>query len=255
MRRLFGSVLVVSIGLFLVYACAPKTPDEFDNEKQLYEYGLKLYNEGKYSEAITFFETFKNKYPTSQLIADAEFNLAESYFKKGDWLEAIFAYQNFRTLHPTNPRVPSALLRIAQSYYKQMPGSIDRDQTNTTNCINTIDELSARYPGSEEAKESAKMLAKCKRMLAERELYIANFYLKQKSYSAALGRLESLKQLDQFKDLKEEALYKLAFSYHKLKDRDKSIENLNELLGMDPGENYRRKANELLAKLSTRGQN
>ena len=246
-RKLTLGLIIASI--FLFSSCAPKTPADFNNEKDIYEYGLQLFEDGKYTEAVSFFETLKNKYPTSPYITDAEFKLGESHFKKGDYIEAIYAFQSFTSLHPTNPNVPTALYRIAVSYFKQIPGSIDRDQTNTTNCINVVEDLSRRYPKFDEIAKADEILTKCKRMLAERELYVANFYLKQKSYGAALGRLETIKNNYDFRDLRQEALYKLALSYSNLKDRDKTIENLTALLGMNPGENYKKKANQLLAKI------
>lgn len=250
MQMKFLSAFILLTAFISIFSCAPKNPADFNNEKDLYEYGLKLFNGEKYNEASNFFETFKNKYPTSPYITEAEFKLGESYFKKRDWMEAVYAFQNFKALHPTNPKVPDAMYRIAVSYFKQIPGGIDRDQTNTTNCISTIEELLSRYPNFSETSKAQDLLTKCKRMLAERELYIANFYLKQKEYKAALGRLETIKNIYEFKDLKEEAIYKLALSYHKLKDKDKTIENLNELLGMDPEETYKKKARALMAKIS-----
>jgi len=244
-RYFIASILILVIFL----GCAPKSPDEFDNEKELYEYGLKLFERRDYMDAAKFFETFKNKYPTSPFITEAEFKLGESHFKSREYIEAIYAFQNFKYLHPTNPKVPIAMHRIAMSYYKQIPNSIDRDQTNTVNCMNVLKELLARYPNFEDAKKASQTLTKCKRMIAERELYIANFYMNQKSYKAALGRLESIKSTYNFKDLQQEAIYKLAYSYHKLNDRDKTIENLNELLGMNPDDSFKRKANKLIAKI------
>ena len=241
---------IALVVIVFCFSCAPKTPEEFDNEKALYEYGLKLFNDKSYSDAAKFFESFKNRYPTSQLISEAEFNLAESYYKKGDYIEAVYSFQNFIYLHPTNPKVPTALYRIALSYHKQMPSTIDRDQSDTRNCINTINDLLARYPDFEEAQKAKDILTQCLRTLAKREMYIADFYLNQRSYKAALGRLETVKQDYKFKDLKQEATYKLALSYHKLHERDKAIENLNELLSMNPDNEYKNKANKLIAKLS-----
>jgi outer membrane protein assembly factor BamD len=252
MKAVTGIIITIALVMF---SCAAKTPADFDNEKELFDYGMKLFNSKNYTESAKFFETYKNKYPTGSFISESEFKLAESYFRKGDYIEAIYAFQSFKSLHPTNPKVPQAVYLTGVSYYKQMPGTIDRDQTNTVNCINTLDELVAKYPDFEDLTKAKDLVEKCKRMLAERELYIANFYLKQKEYKAALGRLEVIKNNYTFKDLREEATYKLAFSYNKLKDGDKARENLNALLAMEPSESYKKKAGELLSKLSESGKN
>jgi outer membrane protein assembly factor BamD len=248
--------LIILALFFNIFAgCAPKTPDEFDNARAMYEYGSRLFNEKRYTEAVDFFETLKNKYPSSPYITDAEFKLAESYFQKRDYIEAVYAFQNFKYLHPTNEKSALATFRIAQSYFEQIPGSIDRDQTNTVNAITWLRDLVASYPGFEKIDEAKEMLQKCKRMLAERELYVANFYFKNESYKAAVGRLESLKKEYDFRDLRQEAVYKLAYSYHKLNDKDKTLENINELLGMEPDAKYQEKADRLIKKIRKKEKN
>ena len=41
-----------------VAGCAPKLPADFKHEKPLFEYAVKLYDEGRYGEAAKFFEDF-----------------------------------------------------------------------------------------------------------------------------------------------------------------------------------------------------
>jgi len=244
---IFSVIFVLAVSFS---ACAPKSPDDFNTENNLYEYGMGLYNKKHYSQAVEFFDAFKNRYPVSPNITEIEYLLAESYYKKRDYIEAVYAFQNFRTLHPMDSRIPDAIFYTGMAYYKQVPKSIARDQTNATNCIQTLRELLQKYPNFKDKDKAMNIYSKCRIMLAKREMYIARFYMKQGSYNAAVGRLETLKKDYDFKELKEETLYRLAYSYFKLKNRDKSLENIDALIKAGASSDYKRKAEKIKAKLN-----
>jgi outer membrane protein assembly factor BamD len=76
-------------------------------------------------------------------------------------------------------------------HYHEME-AIDRDQTETIKARKEWEKLITRYPDSKFAPMAEKMLREVKQRLAKRELYIAEFYLKQKKYQAALSRFETI---------------------------------------------------------------
>jgi len=85
-------------------------------------------------------------------------------------------------------------------------------------------------------------------MLAERELYVANFYLGQKQYHAALLRLEGLRGNTDFGDLRAEAAYKLGYAYLKLDDQSKARELFSEVMKNPEAGHYRGEAEKFLNK-------
>jgi len=244
---IFTAIFVLLISFS---ACAPKSPDDFNAENNLYEYGMDLYKKKNYSQAVEFFDAFKNRYPVSPHITEIEYLLAESYYKKRDYIEAVYAFQNFRTLHPMDSRIPNAIFYTGMAYYKQVPKSVARDQTNATNCIQTLRDLLQKYPNFEDKDKAMNIYNKCRVLLAKREMYIAKFYMKQGSYNAAVGRLEILKKEYDFKELKQETLYRLAYSYYKLKNRDKTLENIDALIQMGTSSDYKKKAEKIKEKLN-----
>ena len=85
-------------------------------------------------------------------------------------------------------------------------------------------------------------------MLLGRDLYVANFYLKQKQYRAALLRLQSLYQTARFDDLQMEVAYKLGLVHHKLDQSEEARRILEEVANNPKAGKYQKRAKRLLSK-------
>lgn len=235
--------------ILFALGCEAPTPDKYTEDKALYEQAIKLFEDKQYTESISFFESLKNRFPDSPYRIDSELKIADAYFEKGEYFEAEIHYQTFRSLHPTHPKIPHVVFRRGLSHYERIPGGIDRDQTQTKHALNTFKELLRRWPGSSQAKESETYLEKCKLALAQRDLYVAGFYLKQNQYEAALQRLQAVRGNTDFHKLRAEAAYKLGYAYYKLKNPKSARKALEEVLQNPEAGKYRKKAKKLLGEL------
>ena len=77
------------------------------------------------------------------------------------------------------------------SYYQQLPDTIDRDLSLANDAIYNFNELIKKYPASEYMAQAQDFRRKAFTMLNEKELYIADFYFKEKIFDSALARYES----------------------------------------------------------------
>jgi outer membrane protein assembly factor BamD len=243
-RRLafFGLALVLG-------GCSVRKPEQFTEDKPLYEYAMKLYDKKDYEEAIPFLESLRNRFPQSPYALDVELKVADARYEKGDYAEAEVDYQTFRSLHPTNPKIPYVVYRLGLCHYKQIPKTIDRDQIHTERALEIFREVVSRWPIAPEAKEAQPLIVKCRRSLVSRDLYVASFYLKQKQYEAALVRLRELENQTEFEDLHAEATYTLGFAYYKLKETDQARRVLNSVASDTKAGEYASKAADLLKKI------
>ena len=145
----------------------------------------------RYEIAIQKYSEVKNKYPYSSLATAAELAIADVQFKRESYPEAQIAFQNFRDMHPKNPKVDYVIYKTGMSYFLQLPETIDRDLSLANDAIYSFNDLIKSYPASEHLKDAREKREKAFVMLAEKELYIADFYFKNKKYDSALLRYES----------------------------------------------------------------
>mgnify|MGYP001766010390 CR=1 FL=1 len=157
----------------------------------LYQKGAREYQEGRYKKAIESFQRVKERYPLHPMAIMAELGIADSHYSDKEYAEAEIAYGDFINLHPTNENLPYAMYQLGMCHFNQI-GSIDRDQTETIKAKKEFEKLVARYPDSKFALLAEQNILACRKKLAEKEFYVANFYFKMKKYKAALHRFEEI---------------------------------------------------------------
>ncbi len=141
----------------------PTQPAEKTKEKKeltpfdIYQAALKKLESGKLEEARTDFQDFIKKYKDSDLVDNAQFWIAESYYKEGSYEDAILEYDALINKYPKSNKVPGAMLKQAYSFLKL-------DDTNTAKVI--LNRLIQRFPNSKEAelaKKKLKSISKAKK--------------------------------------------------------------------------------------------
>jgi outer membrane protein assembly factor BamD len=108
------------------------------------------------------------------------------------------------------------------SIYFQIPESIDRDLILANSAIETFDELIKRFPDSEHIAEANQKRLECLKKLAEKELYITNFYLKKQRWDSALKRAEGLLNQHQGLGYEEKALARASLAARQVGQKELS---------------------------------
>ena len=145
----------------------------------------------RYEVAIQKYADVKNKFPYSSFATLSELAIADIQFKRESYPEAQIAFQNFRDLHPKHPKIDYVIFKTGMSYFLQLPETIDRDLSLANDAIYSFNDLIKTFPQTEYLKEAREKREKAFTMLAEKELYIADFYFRQKNYDSALTRYEA----------------------------------------------------------------
>lgn len=184
-----SKLLFILIVMNLFSGCStvdkdPTTAEEAFKIAQDYE------KADRYQVAIQRYTDVKNKFPYSSLATEAELAIADVHFKAEDYSDAQITYQNFRELHPKHPKSDYVVFKTGMSYYQQLPDTIDRDLTLANDAIYSFNELIKKYPTSTYLAEAEDYRKKAYSMLTEKELYIADFYFKEKIFDSALLRYE-----------------------------------------------------------------
>jgi outer membrane protein assembly factor BamD len=186
-------IVLVIFTLIFFSGCSlfKKDPLVRSSPEGLYARGSSEFNNGKYSKAREYYIRLKDEYPLHNLAILAELGIADSFYTDKQYIEAESAYSEFLSMHPTNENIPYVIYQMGICHYNQI-GTIDRDQSETVKARKEFERLIARFPESKLSKIAEKLLRECKQKQAEQEFYIGHFYFRQKKYTAALKRFETV---------------------------------------------------------------
>jgi len=192
MKRIIAATVII---FFLVSGCAQlkktwqaiRGEEDLGSAQELAWDGMDAYEEGKYSDAIEYFQKLKDWYPFSKYAILAELKIADANYHLKKYEEAIFAYEEFEKLHPRNEAIPYVIYQIGRCYFDQI-GTIDRDQSSAHKALETFERLAKQFPDDQYARSGSEHIIQCQKSLAGNDFYIGVFYFKSSHYPAAQQR-------------------------------------------------------------------
>ena len=133
-------------------------------------------------------------------------------YKQQNYDEAIDALNRFIALHPDNQDIAYAYYLKALCYYEQID-DVQRDQTSTYEAIQTLTDVTTRFPDSAYARDARIKLRLAQNRLAGHDMTIGRFYEKQHLYAAAVGRFQDVITSYQTTTYAPEAMERLTECY------------------------------------------
>jgi len=212
--------IILFISCLLLASCASKAPKKVGNPGDLYVDGVNLMKNKKYDDAIKKFSEIRENYPFDPFAFVATVKLGDAYFEKKDYILASGVYEDFFNTHPADENIPYVLIRLGECYEK-VSLSIDRDQAYTLKAIERYTYLKNRFSTSTYIKDAEERLKKLIQKLADRELYVGEFYYRTSQYNASVIRLEYF--LRKYAGAKgtDKALFYLSMSNRELNNMEK----------------------------------
>jgi outer membrane protein assembly factor BamD len=210
---------------------------------KLYEDGERLLFQEKYPAARDQFSWLVERHPESDLAPVARFLIGETYFRSKDFEKAAPEFETFVTLFPSNQIADLGQYRLARSYFDQMP-TVERDQKLTSQALTEFQKLIRLYPESRYAPDSIVKIEACRLRLAQKELWIAAFYVRQGKYESALPRFETVLKDYGRTPAVPEALFQKADALTRLGRNDEAATVLKRLVDEFPASEWSRRARE-----------
>jgi outer membrane protein assembly factor BamD len=208
--RLFACVLFP----LLLVACADDKdaplPDKPVNE--LYNAAEDLMDKKDYKEAARQFEEVERQHPYSQWATRAQLMEAYAFYEAMDYDNAITALDQFIQLHPGNASTPYAYYLKALCNYERL-ADVRRDQSFALNALKELQDVVSRFPETVYAKDAVLKIALVNDHLAGAEMEVGRNYMKQKIYTAAVGRFRTVVEKYQTTSHVPEALHRLVECY------------------------------------------
>jgi outer membrane protein assembly factor BamD len=175
-------------------SCSGKQVDPSD-PASLFQEAEDEIKSDHYLMALDHLRAIKNKFPYSNYSVEAQLRIADVYFLQESYPEAAASYESFRELHPKHEKVPYSMFRAAKSYFNDIPSKIARDLGAGQRALQAYAEFLAKFPNDPLAKEAREDVATVRNLLAEKEVYIGDFYSRENHYDSALGRYKKAMEL------------------------------------------------------------
>jgi outer membrane protein assembly factor BamD len=225
---------LILIGFFMIFgplflAGCGSDEKKGDTAEGAYELAQQYDKDERYEEAIRRYQEIKNKFPYSKYAVLSELAIADSNYRQESYPEAQVAYQSFKDLHPKHPQIDYVTFRLAMSYYNQLPPTSDRDLALASSTIVNFDEVIHQYPNSEYVKEAKEKKAAVVKLLAEKEMYIADFYFKKGQWDSARMRYEGEVKKYPGQEFEAKAMSRAVICAARASEMDRAHELLSQL--------------------------
>ena len=185
--------------IFLIVSCSSneELPDERLVEKELYDQAQSRLKSDSYSTAIISLESLESRFPFGRYAEQAQAELIYAYYMNSQFEASESAAQSFINLHPRHSHTGYAYYMKGLAAFTDDAGLFTRyfqsdlAKREVIMAQKSFDELSefiTRYPNSKYVPHAKQRMVYLRNLLAEHEIYVANFYMKRGAYLAAIGR-------------------------------------------------------------------
>ena len=163
-------------------------------KEQVFQLGEDQFAKKKYQKARGYYTHVYETFPNDPLGRRALLRIADSFYQQGDsvnMVEAQYKYRDFINRYPGSDRADYAMLQVAMCSYKQMERP-DRDQQKTREALEKFNDAVKAFPKSPLRSEMDKRMQDVLDRLAKHDHIIAQYYIKRRSFNAAMLRLNSI---------------------------------------------------------------
>jgi outer membrane protein assembly factor BamD len=139
----------------------------------------------RYRKAEDRFTFIIFNFPGSRQASDAQYYLAEAYFRSGDYVQAQDEFDFYLKSFPNGRFQEDATYKMALSYLKSAPGHV-RDQARALKAREIVEEFLDAYPDSPLRSQAEQLRADVDERLALKEFDAARLYYISGEYKSAL---------------------------------------------------------------------
>lgn len=197
MKRVFSAAVAIpfcALALLTLSHCASEEVSDNDPAAMMKEAEEDIQAD-RFQLATDQLRLVKNKHPYSKEAVDAALRLADVAYMQESYAEAAAQYEAFRDLHPKHAKVNYAMYRIGLSHFMDTPSIVARDLTPASKAQEAFQDYLARFPNDEFTADAKAKLLEARKILAEKELYIAKFYDKRDMWDSARARYQKVTSL------------------------------------------------------------
>jgi outer membrane protein assembly factor BamD len=210
--------------LLLVLSCSSDDKNGKSEAEKLFKEAEELVEAERYILATEKLNIIKTQHPYSFYATPAELLQADVLYLQENYVESAASYLLFRDFHPRHEKIAYVVFKIAESYYKQIPDTIDRDLEPATESIKYYEEVLQKYSDSSYIMTAQKRISSAKKMLRQKDQYIADFYFKTEEFSAARYWYLDILENHQDEKIRKHAIVRIITATYKLEEKKACLE-------------------------------
>ena len=223
-----------------------------------YAQAEKKYEQGKYQKAIRLFEQMAPNYKGKPQAEKMFYMFAQSYYKTEQYYLSGYQFETFAAGYPKSEKAEEAAYLSAKSYAMLSP-TYSLDQVDTNKAIDKLQAFIDKYPDSEYLKEANETMKMLREKLEKKAYTIAYNYNKISDYKSAITAFDNFVIDYPGTPYREKALFyrldssfKLAVNSVPAKMQERLVQAkgaYNNLIKFYPNSEYKKDADEMLAKI------
>ena len=198
LQMLVVLALVVSMSACSMFKSKGDTIDTMPVDA-LYDNAYSSLQNADYSAATKAYQRLIARFPSGEYNEQAQLDLAYSQYKDNQPDDALSTVNRFIKTYPSQKHVDYAYyLRglinfdrtstVLERFIPRAGSSARRDQVYNLQAFDDFSELSRRFPDSAYTADARQRMIFLRNVLAQYEINVAEFYLRNKAYIAAADR-------------------------------------------------------------------
>ncbi len=192
-----------------------------EDDKKLFEKGIKLIEEKKFKESIDQFIKINDEFPYSKYSNHSQIYNAYLNFELNKPDKTILILNDYMSMNPNGIFAEYAEYLIAMCYYVKISDP-NRDSQFTKIAIEKFKKIIKKNPNSKYAKDAKFKLEYLRNYLARKEFEVGMYYLKNNFPSPAITRFSAVIKDYQGSSIIPQTLYRMYEAFEMLKLKDKS---------------------------------
>ena len=229
-----------------------------------FEMATKLYDEGRYADAIRLIEQIAPAYRGKPQAEKLFYMFSMSYYNTKQYYLAAYQFESFVSGYPRSEKREEAAFLGAKCYSTLSP-EYSLDQTDTFKAIDKLQTFIDSYPNSNYLPEANKILRSLNEKIEKKVFENAKQYNTIMDYKAAIVSLDIFISDYPGTPFKEDALfYKFDSAYQlginsvpsKMEERlNEATTAYNALMKFKPDTKYKKIADEMFLQIETNLKN
>lgn len=226
MKKIIALVLFA----FVLAGCSNAITDDLkpyrgQTAAQIFNHAELNLAKHNYSDAAKGFQALNALYPFGPYARQAQLDIIYAYYKSDDTVSAEVAADRYIRLYPRGKDVVYAYYMRGLLNYKDTGTWLQRKfhqdpakraDIDKRKAYMAFDQIVQLYPHSVYAKSAVVYMRAIRNMVARKQIYVAEFYLKRKAYIAAANRAADVVRHFNRTPSVVDALEILVESYHAL---------------------------------------